>query len=60
MKRTLQLVLALSFISLFIVSSISAATSQGFEWGVGIDNEFVYRMSVDEEGTRTFDELMNS
>ena len=59
MKRTLQLLLAMSFVAMFLVSPVAAATSQGLEWGVAIDDTFAYQMTFTEEGVQTFAEGVN-
>jgi hypothetical protein len=59
MKRTLQLLLAMSFVAMFLVSPVAAATSQGLEWGVAIDDSFAYQMTFTEEGVQTFAEGVN-
>ncbi|MHA2179506.1 MAG: hypothetical protein ACXAAK_14265 [Candidatus Thorarchaeota archaeon] len=45
MKRTLQIVLALSLASMFIVQPVAAATSQGLEWGFNATSEFAFTMT---------------
>lgn len=59
MKRTLIVILAFSFISMFMISSVAAATSQGFEWGVSVDDEFTYAFKFVDEGVTTLDERIN-
>lgn len=59
MKRMLQLLLALSILSIFLISPVAAANSQGLVWGVAVDDEFVYRFSMVDEGETTFDERFN-
>ncbi|MHA1576763.1 MAG: hypothetical protein ACTSU3_05330 [Candidatus Thorarchaeota archaeon] len=50
MKRALQIVLALSFVGMFLVSPVAAATSQGFEWGVSLGDSFEFTMTNSEDG----------
>jgi hypothetical protein len=59
MKRTLQLLLAMSFLAMFLVSPVAAATSQGLEWGIALNDKFTFRMVFVDEGTQTFDEGIN-
>lgn len=49
MKRALQLILALSFIGMFLVSPVAAATSQGLEWGVVVGDTFEFTMESSED-----------
>jgi len=59
MKRTLQLLLVMSFVTMFLVSPVAAATSQGLEWGVALDDQFTYQMNFTDEGVETLDEGVN-
>lgn len=59
MKRTLQIVLALAFASMFLISPVAAATSQGLEWGVTAGDELLFHLSFVDEGETTFNEGMN-
>jgi hypothetical protein len=59
MKRTLQIVLALSLASMFLISPAVAATSQGLEWGVTVGDEPTYKFKFVDEGDVTFDEGVN-
>lgn len=59
MKRTLQLLFALSFTVMFLISPVAAATSQGLEWGVSLDDQFAYRMVVTDDGPDSMDEGIN-
>jgi hypothetical protein len=60
MNRTLQYLLALSLISLFLVSPVAAAaTSQGLEWGVALNDEFLYHMVIVDTGVQTINEGVN-
>jgi hypothetical protein len=59
MKRTLQTVLVLSFVAIFLISPVAAATSQGLEWGVALNDEFTYRLTMVDEGVQTYDEGVN-
>ena len=49
MKRTLSVILAFAFISMFCVSPVLAATSQGLEWGVADGHRVDYTMTSDAE-----------
>lgn len=59
MKRTLQLLLAMSFVAMFLVSPVAAATSEGLEWGIALDDEFTFQMVFVDEGSQTFNEGIN-
>ncbi|MFX1579526.1 MAG: hypothetical protein ACFFBJ_07740, partial [Promethearchaeota archaeon] len=59
MKRTLEIVLVMSFIAMFLISPVAAATSDGLQWGVALDDEFTYHFTWVEEGETTFDEGIN-
>ncbi len=59
MKRTLQLLLSISIVVMFLISPVAAATSQGLEWGVALDDEFSYQMVLTDDGPDSFDEGIN-
>jgi hypothetical protein len=59
LKRTLQTVLVMSFLAMFLISPVAAATSQGLEWGVAQNDEFTYRLTMVDEGVQTYDEGLN-
>ncbi|TFG32105.1 hypothetical protein EU527_10895 [Candidatus Thorarchaeota archaeon] len=59
MKRTLQVLLAMSFLAMFLTSPVAAATSQGLEWSVALDDSFAFMMSFIDEGEDTFNEGIN-
>ncbi|MHA3963318.1 MAG: hypothetical protein AM325_007230 [Candidatus Thorarchaeota archaeon SMTZ1-45] len=59
MNRTLKVVLVISFVAIFLISPVAAATSEGLEWGVVLNDEFTYRFVWVDEGETTFDEGMN-
>ncbi len=59
MKRTLQIILALSLASMFLISPVAAATSQGLSWGIAVDDEFTYQFKFVDEGEVTLDEGVN-
>ncbi len=50
MKRALQVILALSIVSIFMISPIAAATSQGLEWGFVIEDRFDFTLTSPSEG----------
>lgn len=58
MKRTLQILLALSLISMFIISPVAAATSQGLEWGIESGDQWNFDMKSVTEGTQDFAEVV--
>ncbi len=54
MKRTLQLMLAIMVVGMFMVTPVAAATSQGLEWGIVTGDRFDYTLTstdfnLDEE-----------
>ena len=49
MKRTLNVIVAFAFISMFCVSPVLAATSQGLEWGVANGHRVDYSMTSTDE-----------
>jgi hypothetical protein len=59
MKRTLQIVIALAFASMFLVSPVAAATSQNLEWGVTVDDELLFHLKFVDAGEVTFNEGLN-
>ncbi len=59
MKRTLQIALVMSFVAMFLISPVAAATSEGLEWGVALNDEFTFQFKVVEEGVTTLDEGVN-
>ena len=44
MKRTLQIMIAMSFVAIFLISPVAAATSEGLEWGVALNDEFTFNI----------------
>ncbi|MFW9959179.1 MAG: hypothetical protein ACFFCT_14000 [Candidatus Odinarchaeota archaeon] len=60
MKRTLQFLLAMSFVAMFLISPVAAATSQGLEWGIALNDEFTFQMIFIDEGEETFNEGINA
>ena len=59
MKRTLQTILAMSFVAMFLISPVAAATSEGLEWGVALNDEFTFQYTITEEGETILDEGVN-
>lgn len=59
MKRALSTMLALSFVAMFLVCNVAAATSQGLEWGVALNDEFTFQYTIIEEGETTLNEGVN-
>ena len=50
MKRALQVILALAIVSIFMISPIAAATSQGLEWGFVNGDRFDFTLEVPDVG----------
>jgi len=59
MKRTLELLLAMSFVAMFLVSPVAAATSEGLEWGIALNDKFTFQMVFVDEGNQTLNEGIN-
>ncbi len=59
LKRTLQIVIAMSFLAMFLISPVAAATSEGLEWGVALNDEFTFQFKVIEAGETILDEGVN-
>jgi len=59
MKRTLELLLAMSFVAMFLISPVAAATSEGLEWGIALNDEFTFQMVFVDEGNQTLNEGIN-
>ncbi|TFF84691.1 hypothetical protein EU524_00575 [Candidatus Thorarchaeota archaeon] len=60
MKRTLQIILALALVSMFLTSPVAAASAEGLDWGVAVDDEFTYRFAMDDPFENiTLDEGIN-
>lgn len=49
----------MSFVAMFFVSPVAAATSEGLEWGVALNDEFTYQFKWVDEGDTTLDEGVN-
>jgi hypothetical protein len=58
MKRALQALLALSFATIFIVSPVAAATSQGLEWGISAGQQWNYDITTVADGVTEIDDTM--
>lgn len=59
MKRTLQFLLSTSIVAMFLISPVAAATSQGLEWGIALNDEFTFHMVFIDEGNETINEGIN-
>ncbi len=59
MKRMLQAILAMSFLAMLLISPVAAATSEGLEWGVALNDEFTFQFTLNEEGETAIDEGVN-
>ena len=49
----------MSFVAMFLISPVAAATSEGLEWGVALNDEFTYHFTWIDEGDTTLDEGVN-
>ncbi len=59
MKRVLSILCALSIITMFLVTPVAAATSQGLEWGVQTGSEFDFTLTISGTSEMTEDMFMN-
>lgn len=48
MKRALQALLAFSLVTMLITTNVAAATSQGFEWAVEVDDKYNFTLDFTE------------
>ena len=58
MKRTLQVLLALSLATMFLVSPVAAATSQGLEWGIEVGDQWNFDLTSVTDGVTEMSEVM--
>jgi len=58
MKRTLEALIALSIAAMFLISPVAAATSQGLEWGIEVNDQYNFDVTSDTNGVNTLDEVM--
>ncbi len=54
MKRTLQVMLALLVVGMFMVTPVAAATSQGLEWGFATGDRFDYSLTSSDGMSEDF------
>ncbi|MBD3157823.1 MAG: hypothetical protein GF309_03450 [Candidatus Lokiarchaeota archaeon] len=59
MKRSFVIPAVLAIITMFLVSPVAAATSQGLEWGVATGDRFDYTMTSTEEDVPSEDIYIN-
>ncbi len=58
MKRALQLLLALSFVTMFLISPVAAATSQGLEWNIDVGDQWNFDLTSVTDGVTEMDEVL--
>ena len=58
MKRALQVLFALSFATMFLISPVAAATSQGLEWGIEDGDQWNFDFTSVADGVTEMDEVM--
>ncbi|TFG31585.1 hypothetical protein EU528_05860 [Candidatus Thorarchaeota archaeon] len=58
MKRTLQVLLAISLATMFLVSPVAAATSQGLEWGIVVGDQWNFDISTTDNGVVDMSEVI--
>lgn len=58
MKRALQLLLAISFATMFLISPVAAATSQGLEWNIEVGDQWNFDLTSVTDGVTEMDEVL--
>jgi hypothetical protein len=58
MKRTLQAMMACMFVTMLLACTVSAATSQGLEWGVAVGDQWNFDITSTNEGVAGLDEVI--
>lgn len=58
MKRALQVLLAMSFVTMFLISPVAAATSQGLEWGIDVGDQWNFDLTSISNGVTEMSEVM--
>ncbi|MCK5265588.1 MAG: hypothetical protein KAJ36_00185 [Candidatus Thorarchaeota archaeon] len=58
MKRALQLLLAISFATMFLISPVAAATSQGLEWNIEVSDQWNFDFTSVTDGVTAMDEVL--
>ena len=58
MKRALQLLLAISFATMFLISPVAAATSQGLEWNIEVSDQWNFDLTSVTDGVTAMDEVL--
>ena len=58
MKRTLQATMAFALVAMFLVSTVSAATSQGLEWGIVVGDQWNFDITSITEGVTELQEVI--
>ncbi|TFG05251.1 hypothetical protein EU538_11555 [Candidatus Thorarchaeota archaeon] len=56
MKRIVELLVALFLVGMFLISPVTAATSQGLEWGVDDGDQFNSQLHLETSDNQTVDE----
>jgi hypothetical protein len=58
MKRTLQAVMAFAVVAMFLAGTVSAATSQGLEWGIVVGDQWNFNLTTTEKGAAQLSEVI--
>lgn len=58
MKRTLQAMMAFAVVAMLLAGTVSAATSQGLEWGIAAGDQWNFDLKNIEEGVVDFEEVI--
>jgi hypothetical protein len=58
MKRTLQAMMAFMVVTMLLAGTVSAATSQGLEWGVAVGDQWNFDITTTNEGAAGLDEVI--
>jgi len=58
MKRALQILLAISFATMFLISPVAAATSQGLEWNIDVGDQWNFDITSVDDGVTEMSEVL--
>ncbi len=58
MRRTLQAIVAFTVVAMLLAGTVSAATSQGLEWGIVVGDQWNFDIATTEEGVAELDEVI--
>lgn len=58
MKRALEVLVAFSIASMFLISPVAAATSQGLEWGIELNDQYNFDITSETNGVNDLDAVI--